>query len=107
MTKFYLSVILLFTVALAANAQSWFPNGTTWHYNYRSWNNNGTQTDTYAKFEAVRDTIVNAKTCKVIYQTRTLPQLTRFRTTYLIYEAKGRVFRQNPMTNAFDLYFDI
>jgi hypothetical protein len=99
--------LLIFSLtATFSFSQTWFPNGTTWHYNYRN-HNNGTFTETYLKFEAVRDTVINSKTCKVIYQTRVYPQYSRGMTSYFTYEQNGVVYRLNPMTNAFNPYYDI
>ena len=50
---------------LSAMAQSWFPNGATWTYDYANFIITG-----YVAHEVSGDTLIDGRLCKVIERTR-------------------------------------
>ena len=57
--------ILLFYSCCSLYSQSWAPIGATWYYDYQAGTAQG-----YLKIESVKDTLINATTCKKLEKTR-------------------------------------
>lgn len=102
--KKFLLISISFLLTLHSLTQDWAPIGANWHYSeeFSFWNE---YDEDYIKFESVKDTLIEGKSCRKITKRHQIVCNDRPNIEYM-YSENGKVYFFDPNFNTFQMLYD-
>ncbi len=102
--KKILLLLLIVLFAIPFIAQDWAPIGANWHFSeeFSFWNE---YDEDYIKFESVKDTLIEGKSCRKITKRHQIVCNDRPNIEYM-YSENGKVYFFDPNFNTFQMLYD-